>query len=75
MHIMVTGGGILSPCELTASITAFANMFASKFNNDELAVWGAVLHSLEILLKQLRHKENLLKNPVTAKMKITVNSN
>ncbi len=66
----------MSPCELTASITAFANMFASKFNNNELAVWGAVFYTaLEILLKQLRHKENLLKNPVTAKMKITVNSN
>ena len=45
---MVTGGGILSPCELTASITAFANMFASKFNNDELAVWGAVLSLIHI---------------------------
>lgn len=36
----------MSPCELTASITAFANMFASKFNNDELAVWGTIFTQL-----------------------------
>lgn len=57
---MVTGGGILTPCELTASITAFANMFASKFNNDELAVWGAVFTQLGDTLETIVAQRELI---------------
>ncbi len=57
---MVTGGGSLTPCELTASITAFANMFASKFNNDELAVWGAVFTQLGDTLETIVAQRELL---------------
>ncbi len=36
----------MSPCELTAYITAFANLLASKFDDDELGVVGAVFTQL-----------------------------
>ena len=67
MHIMVTGGGILSPCELTASITAFANMFASKFNNDELAVWGAVFTQLGDTLETIAAQREFIEKSCNRK--------
>lgn len=36
----------MTPCEITASITAFANMFASKLCDDELSLWGAIFTQL-----------------------------
>ena len=36
----------MSPCELTASITAAANAIACKLNDDELAVLSAVFVQL-----------------------------
>lgn len=36
----------MSPCELTASITAIANALACKLTRDELAYWGIVLAQL-----------------------------
>ncbi|MGN1443308.1 MAG: DUF6774 domain-containing protein [Acutalibacteraceae bacterium] len=36
----------MNPCELTASITAVANMLACKFTVDELNLLGAALTQL-----------------------------
>ena len=36
----------MSPCELTASITAAANVIACKLNDDELALLAAALVQL-----------------------------
>ena len=36
----------MNPCELTASITAVANMLAGKLTVDELSLLGAVLTQL-----------------------------
>ena len=36
----------MNPCELTASITADANMLAGKLTVDELSLLGAVLTQL-----------------------------
>ncbi|MGN1195846.1 MAG: DUF6774 domain-containing protein [Acutalibacteraceae bacterium] len=36
----------MNPCELTASITAIANMLAGKLTVDELNLLGAVLSQL-----------------------------
>ena len=36
----------MHPCELTASITAVANMLAGKLTVDELSLLGAVLTQL-----------------------------
>lgn len=36
----------MNPCELTASITAIANMLAGKLSVDELSLLGAVLTQL-----------------------------
>lgn len=36
----------MNPCELTAVVTAAANMIASKLNDDELALIAAVLVQL-----------------------------
>ena len=40
------GGDEMNPCELTASITAVANMLAGKLTVDELSLLGAVLTQL-----------------------------
>ncbi len=36
----------MNPCELTASITALANMLSCNLTNDELNLLGAVLSQL-----------------------------
>lgn len=42
----IAGGDFMNPCELTASITAIANMLAGKLTVDELNLLGAVLTQL-----------------------------
>ena len=56
------GGDILTPCELTASVTAFANIFSSKFNNDELAVWAAIFKQLGETLETISVQRDFLDN-------------
>ena len=36
----------MNPCELTAAVTAVANVLANKLNNDELTVLASVLVQL-----------------------------
>lgn len=36
----------MNACELTASITAIANLLAEKLNDDELSILGVVLTQL-----------------------------
>ena len=45
-YIATAGGDEMNPCELTASITAIANMLAGKLTVDELSLLGAVLTQL-----------------------------
>ncbi|MGN1481717.1 DUF6774 domain-containing protein [Porcipelethomonas sp.] len=52
---------MLTPCELTASVTAFANMFASKLCDDELALWGAVFTQLGDTLETIAVQRDILK--------------
>lgn len=51
----------MTPCELTASITAFANVFSSKLNDDEIAVWGAIFSQLGYTLETISAQRELLK--------------
>lgn len=44
----------MSPCELTASVTAVANMIASKLSNDEIAVLAPVFSQLGYTLETIR---------------------
>lgn len=36
----------MNPCEITASITAIANVLAKSLSNKELAYWGVILAQL-----------------------------
>ena len=45
-YTATVGGDEMNPCELTASITAIANMLAGKLTVDELSLLGAVLTQL-----------------------------
>ena len=36
----------MNPCELTASVTAVANVMASKLTDEELSIWAAVFVQL-----------------------------
>ena len=47
----------MSPCELTASITAVANAFACKLTNDELTLLGTVFTQLGDTLQPSRRSE------------------
>lgn len=53
---------IMNPCELTASVTALANMLAGKMNNDELNLWGAVLTQLGDTLTTIAAQRSLCEN-------------
>lgn len=61
MHIIVVQEVIyLTPCELTASITAFANVFASKLNDDEIEVWSSVFSQLGYTLETISAQRRLI---------------
>lgn len=48
----------MSPCELTATVTAFANILASKLSNDEIAVLAPILTQLGDTLETIHaHRE------------------
>lgn len=55
----------MTPCELTASITAFANAFASKLSGDEIALWGAVFSQLGDTLETIAAHKELIKKSCT----------
>ncbi len=50
----------MTPCELTASITAFANAFASNLSNDELTLWSAIFCQLGETLETIAVQRELL---------------
>lgn len=48
----------MNACELTASITALANLLASKLSNEELTLLGSILTQLaDTLFTISAHKE------------------
>lgn len=52
----------MNPCELTASITAAANAIACKLNDDELALFAAVLVQLGDTLATIATQRAICKN-------------
>ena len=52
----------MNPCELTASITAAANVIANKLNDDELAVLSAVLVQLGDTLATIAAQRAIAEN-------------
>ncbi len=52
----------MTPCELTASITAFANVFSSKLSNDEIALWGSIFSQLGDTLETIAAHKELMQN-------------
>ncbi|MGN1348938.1 MAG: DUF6774 domain-containing protein [Acutalibacteraceae bacterium] len=52
----------MNPCELTASITAIANLLAGKLNTDELNLLGAVLTQLGDTLTTVAAQRTLCEN-------------
>ena len=47
----------MSPCELTASVTALANLIACRLSEDELNILGVILTQLgDTLLTIATHK-------------------
>lgn len=53
----------MNPCELTASVTAIANMLAGKLTVDELNLLGAVLTQLGDTLATIAAQKTLCENP------------
>lgn len=51
----------MTPCELTASVTAIANMLASKLDDTEIAVWGAIFTQLGDTLETIAVQRDALK--------------
>lgn len=49
----------MDPCELTASITAVANVLAGRFSADELNLLGAVLTQLGDTLATIAAQRSL----------------
>lgn len=49
----------MNPCELTASITALANMLAGSLTDDELTLLGAVLTQLGDTLTTIATQRSL----------------
>lgn len=52
----------MSPCELTASITAVANAFACKLTNDELTLLGTVFTQLGDTITTIATQRTLCAN-------------
>ena len=49
----------MNACELTASVTAIANMLACQFSAEELSLLGAVLTQLGDTLATIAAQKNL----------------
>lgn len=49
----------MSPCELTASITAFANMLSCKLTRDELSLLAAVCTQLGYTLETINVQQEI----------------
>ena len=52
----------MSPCELTASVTAVANALSCKFSDDELALLASVLVQLGDTLVTIVTQKAVCKN-------------
>ncbi len=57
----------MNPCELTASITALANLLACRLSDDELNLLGVALTQLADTLITLSTNRSLLSNQQKAK--------
>ncbi len=49
----------MSPCEITASVTALANMIAAKLSNEELTVLAPILIQLGYTLETIRAQNEI----------------
>ena len=57
----------MNPCELTASITALANVLAGKLSNEELILLGVVLTQLGDTLTTIATQRGICENIQEAK--------
>ena len=57
----------MNTCELTASITALANMMAANFNDDELNLLASVLVQLGDTLVTISARRGLCENIISKK--------
>lgn len=57
----------MSPCELTAAVTALANMIASKLSDDEIAVLAPVLIQLGYTLETIRAQREACEKRIDCK--------
>lgn len=60
----------MSPCELTASITALANTLACNLSNDELALLASVCTQLGYTLETINTKREICNKNTEQKSKI-----
>lgn len=59
----------MNPCELTASVTALANLIAAKLDEDELAVMASIFVQLGDTLETIAAQRALCCNKKTSKCK------
>lgn len=52
----------MNACEITASVTAIANIIAQKLENDELALLGAIFTQLGDTLETITAQRELCQN-------------
>lgn len=52
----------MNACEITASVTALANIIAQKLENDELALLGAIFTQLGDTLETITAQRELCQN-------------
>lgn len=63
----------MNACEITASVTAIANIIAQKLNDDEIALLGAIFTQLGDTLETITAQRELCQNQKKMLFKYRIN--